>query len=756
MEVYYPKDFVKCGVCNKQCTNPEQLSCFHSFCAACISQLEYQESGVVTCPRCEFEGPSQKQSDAVIRVLLGIMKGGVELCEDHHDQPYTSFCQICECVLCDKCITHKHKGCVSVVTVRDDNIDEIINTFRAKVEKDLAKSTRNVTDSYTNFVKQQQSIFKEKCEISTTVSAFYYNLKTKILQYLIEQEKMFQDYVQKHYSNLEQKMDKHIKQNKSICQRFACHADLFSVIGKAHANISNLRLYESVKKEVSRLKPEITEIDECDTVQFLPDESRLKDIFDFQLANLRLAGKNITEESDRTSNLCNIDELMVYPALPCARETGTISIDPSTSNETTLNYQNTDGATPSDLDENSHTGSSELQDSDPHLPTSQLTQSPVTESSNPIGTAVKYVDTNENAQETETEYTDNHPSTIFCESDIDTRSLTSQCTATPIPDNMNAYSCEAVDNRTTHFPTEPDSFYEYGDYVQQFKSQSAEDRRSGIAVGMTWVGDDHILMVDRWNHKLKLFTEKGALVSTTVVPAGGEPWDIAYINNTNPSNIHTCAVTIPTDKRILFVRILDKIEVSRSIVTRCGYCCLAHDKNGHTLVCGTCRPFINVPSIHIINSQGIVQMEVALDGMGNPLFDYPRSVDVTEDGKIIVCDWKKKRLLFMKTDGFILGAYQGTLDYPLKEPIGTALDGLGNVLVTDTKANRIQTISVKDRQFVTALKLDKDLYNPREIALVKKSNCYPKIAIATDMNVVIFDLWNPVSREEPSAPPVNP
>ncbi|CAG2194130.1 unnamed protein product [Mytilus edulis] len=741
-------------VCNKQYTNPEQLSCFHSFCAACISQLEDHGSGVVTCPRCEFEGPSQKQSDAVIRVLLGIMKGGVELCEDHHDQPYTSFCQICECVLCDKCRTDKHKGCVSVQAVRDDNIDEIINTFRAKVEKELAKSSRNVTDSYTNSVKQQQSIFKEKCEISTTVSAFYYNLKTKILQYLIKQEKMFQDYVLKHYSTLEQKLDKHIKQNKSICQRFTSHADLFSVIGKAHANISYLHLYESVKKEVSNLKPEIMETDKCDTVKFLPDESRLKNIFDFQLANLRLAGETITTESDRTSNLCNIDELLVYPALPCARETGAISTDPSTLNEITVNYQNTNGATPSDLDENSPTGSSELQDSDPHLSTSQLTRLPVTKSVNPIGIADNYVDMNENAQEIETEYSGNHPSTILFESDIATPSLTSQCTASPIPDNINTSSCEAVGiiDSTTRGSLDPMGFYEYGDYVQQFKSQSAEDRRAGLAVGMTWVGDDRILMVDRWNHKLKLFTEKGALVSTTVVPAGGEPWDIAYIKNTNPSNIHMCAVTIPTDRRVLFVRIIDKIEVSRSIVTRCGYSCLAHDKNGHTLVCGTCRPFVTVPSIHIINSQGIVQMEVALDGIGNSLFEYPRSVDVTEDGEIIVCDWKKKRLLFMKTNGFILGAYQGTFDYPLKEPIGTALDGQGNVLVTDTKANRIQTISVKDRQFVTALKLDKDLYNPREIALVKKSNCYPKIAVATDMNVVIFDLWNPVSREEPSAP----
>ncbi|XP_052099386.1 uncharacterized protein LOC127733940 [Mytilus californianus] len=746
MEVYYPQDFLKCGVCNKQYTNPEQLSCFHSFCAACINQLEDQDSGVVICPKCEFEGPSQKQSDEVIGVLLGILKGDVELCGEHHDQPYTSFCQICECVLCDECRTDKHKGCSSVVTVHDDNIDEIVNSFGAEVEKELAKSTRNVTDSYTKFLKQQQRLFKEKCGISTTISAFYYNLKTKILEYLIEQENMFQNYVRKHYSTIEQKLEKNIKQSECISQRFASHADLFSVIDKAPSNISNLHLYESVKKEVSKSKSEITKTDKCDTVEFIPEESQLKKVFDFQLANLRLAGETVITESNRTSNLYNIDELLVYPALP-------LNTEHSTSNETTVNYLNTNEARPLDLDENLPTGSSELHVSVPQLPTSQLIGPPIPEPSTSIDTSV-------DTYETETEDTGNNPSTLFCESDIATPGLTSQPTAPPIPDNINPYSCEVVDNRySTTNPSrgsiETTCVYEYGDFVQQFKSQFAEEPKSGSAVGMTWVGDDRILMVDRWNHKLKLFTEKGALVSTTVVPEG-EPWDIAYINNTNLSNRHMCAVTLPTTKRIMFVRIIDKIEVSRSIMTRCGYCCLAHDKNGHTLVCGTCRPFINVPSIHIINSQGIVQKEFALDGMGNPLFDYPRSVDVTEDGEIIVCDWKKKRLLFMKTDGFILGDYRGALDYPLKEPIGTTLDGLGNVLVTDTKANRIQAISVKDRQFVTALKLDKDLYHPREITLVKKSNYYPKIAVATDMNVVIFDLWSPVSPEEPSAPPINP
>jgi hypothetical protein len=40
----------------------------------------------------------------------------------------------------------------------------------------------------------------------------------------------------------------------------------------------------------------------------------------------------------------------------------------------------------------------------------------------------------------------------------------------------------------------------------------------------TWINEKQILMVDRFNHKLKLLTENGDVVSTTVVQEG-EPWE---------------------------------------------------------------------------------------------------------------------------------------------------------------------------------------------------------------------------------------
>jgi hypothetical protein len=48
---------------------------------------------------------------------------------------------------------------------------------------------------------------------------------------------------------------------------------------------------------------------------------------------------------------------------------------------------------------------------------------------------------------------------------------------------------------------------------------------------------------------------------------------------------------------------------------------------------------------------------------GHPLFEYPRSIDVTSDGEVVVCDWKKKRLLFLNSDGYIYGEYRGSTEH---------------------------------------------------------------------------------------------
>lgn len=244
-------------------------------------------------------------------------------------------------------------------------------------------------------------------------------------------------------------------------------------------------------------------------------------------------------------------------------------------------------------------------------------------------------------------------------------------------------------------------------------------------------------MVDRWNNKLKIVTPNGVLLSARAVP-GGEPCDIAYIRNQNSQQL-VCAVTVPQKMKILFVRVSGKIEIFKEINTRCGYSSIAHDRNGHSLVCGCSLTEYHPPAVHIIDVNGIVRREFVLDSFGILLFEYPGSIDVTEDGQIIVCDWQKRRLVFLRRDGLILGIYDGQPTNPLVRPVGTALDDIGNVLVADSATNAVHVVSIDQRRFVASLSLDVVINAPREINFIGTPQ--PKIIITSGADVNVFDLF---------------
>jgi hypothetical protein len=104
-----------------------------------------------------------------------------------------------------------------------------------------------------------------------------------------------------------------------------------------------------------------------------------------------------------------------------------------------------------------------------------------------------------------------------------------------------------------------------------------------------------ILMVDRFNHKLKLLTENGAVVSTTVVQEG-EPWDVVYVNRKG-QDLHFCAVSVPTARMVLFVRVCDKIDIVRRIVTPFGAYCRHRNANLGLYDLHKLHPKVHLPEL---------------------------------------------------------------------------------------------------------------------------------------------------------------
>lgn len=301
------------------------------------------------------------------------------------------------------------------------------------------------------------------------------------------------------------------------------------------------------------------------------------------------------------------------------------------------------------------------------------------------------------------------------------------------------YIAESVTNRPLKYATQ----------IAYFRSRVSSQEQAGYAVGLGWI-DDRLVVVDRWNRKLKLFRFDGAFLHCMIFK-DGDPWDVSVMKALPSSSsvqitCRHCLVTIPKCRVIMNIMIpmSDKMQLISNIQTATGYSCLAHDHITKTIVCGVCAPF-GLPRVDIIKMNGTLFRSIAVDALQKPLFSFPRSVDVSEDGTIAVSDWNRNKIMFLRRDGLILGSYGGSLMCALKEPIGTSLDGMGNILVADKKAEMIHIVQLGG-EGLGSLKMDTALSDPREINMSVEPE--PRLAIAFGSGYVqVFALSD---RETPT------
>lgn len=266
--------------------------------------------------------------------------------------------------------------------------------------------------------------------------------------------------------------------------------------------------------------------------------------------------------------------------------------------------------------------------------------------------------------------------------------------------------------------------YKNAEYQRTFPTLLPEDNK-GYVVGITWIPPDRLVLVDKWNSKLKLYHESGDLFNVMVF-SGGEPTDIVYTKCTNFR--HFFIVTIPSGRLLLQVAVEDKImRISSRITTLTGYTSISYDKRCSRLIGGVCQPY-GSPRIDIINSNGTVEFTIASDIQRRPYFICPRSIDIFQYGIISGCDWQKNRILFISRDGTIRGSFHGTSDFPLLNPVGTTLDGRDHLLVADCKRNKIHIVSSNGTHlgsYDTAANVD----GPREINAISDGNS-SKLAVS--------------------------
>ncbi|XP_048748116.2 uncharacterized protein LOC125660354 [Ostrea edulis] len=275
---------------------------------------------------------------------------------------------------------------------------------------------------------------------------------------------------------------------------------------------------------------------------------------------------------------------------------------------------------------------------------------------------------------------------------------------------------------------------QYATHALSIRTHLPDDVKTGPIVGIAWLRDK-LVLVDRFNSKIKLFLETGKFLHSLKF-ADAEPWDVCSMNTIEVmNNPLTCAVPIPRQKLVMLIQVVGgrTMLIGHRIATRKGYVCIAYDQKNAALLCGVSSPF-GTSGIDIINTAGVLLRQFAL-----PPQVLVRSIDVSIKDAIIICDWRKNNVVFLSTNGTLIGQYGGSDQCPLLEPVGTCTDGRGFLLVADSKSNSIHILNTKGMLYGT-MKSSCPIIRPKEINV--RPDGPPKLALSHgSMFVEVFNLF---------------
>ncbi|XP_062599695.1 uncharacterized protein LOC134261262 [Saccostrea cucullata] len=284
---------------------------------------------------------------------------------------------------------------------------------------------------------------------------------------------------------------------------------------------------------------------------------------------------------------------------------------------------------------------------------------------------------------------------------------------------------------------------QYATHALSIRTHQPDDVRTGPIVAIAWM-QDKLMLVDRFNSKLKMYLETGEFLHSLKF-MDGEPWDVCAMNVVEMlNNPMTCGITIPRKRMVMLIQILDgrTMLISHRFATRNGYACLAYDQRNGALVCGVSSPF-GTPGIDVINTSGVLLAHFPL-----PRQVLVRSIDVSIKDAIIICDWRKNNVIFLNKSGAVIGQYSGS-----SEPVGTCTDGRGFLLVADSKSNAIDILTMEGK-FFGKVKSSCPIIRPKEINV--RPDGPPRLALSHgSMFVEVFDLFESETSLPtiPTAPP---
>lgn len=201
-----------------------------------------------------------------------------------------------------------------------------------------------------------------------------------------------------------------------------------------------------------------------------------------------------------------------------------------------------------------------------------------------------------------------------------------------------------------------------------YKIKLIDDKYDSGVSGMAMTKDRKILMTDKMNYKVKLFSQALDFLSSISVP--DKPWAIAVINDKEAA--------FTTKKKTLTVVDISGTQMRIKTTIPLEYYVRGMTSYIDKLIV-TCPD--RTPSVKLIDQTGRVYWSLSCDQQGYPLFNSPRNVSSHCSGRtsaVVVTDTGKDTLTLLNGD---TGELIITREVKGKQPRGVTLDTVGNVYV---------------------------------------------------------------------------
>ena len=126
-------------------------------------------------------------------------------------------------------------------------------------------------------------------------------------------------------------------------------------------------------------------------------------------------------------------------------------------------------------------------------------------------------------------------------------------------------------------------------------------------------------------------------------------------------------------------------------------------------------------------------------GAGNGQFNYPRGLNVTPSGNVLIADTNNDRIQKFSFSGVFLSIMgsKGEGQGEFREPCGIATDSTGNVYVADTANHRVQKLKADGTFLAEWRGPDPGFYGPRDIAIGSDNFVY--VVDQGNARIVKFD-----------------